>query len=61
MTDARIKGAISTGKGTLDEGVGKVTGNKKLEVKGKLERVQGKAQTSVGDVKARVSEHKDRG
>lgn len=52
MTDARIKGAISSSKGTVNEGVGKLTGNKKLEVKGKLEKGLGKAQTGVGDFNA---------
>jgi uncharacterized protein YjbJ (UPF0337 family) len=50
MTDQHVKGAISTVKGTVREGVGKLTGDRKLETKGKVQKVQGKAQNGLGDV-----------
>ena len=53
MTDQHVKGAISTVKGTVNEGVGKLTGDKKLETKGKVQKVQGKAQDVLGDVEGR--------
>ena len=50
MADQHAKGAVSTVKGTVNEGVGKLTGDKKLETKGKVQKVQGKAQDGLGDV-----------
>ena len=54
MTDQHVKGAVSTVKGTANEGVGKLTGDKKLETKGKVQKVQGKAQDVLGDVEDAV-------
>lgn len=54
MTDQHVKGAISTAKGTVRESVGKLTGDKKLETEGKLQKVQGKAQAGLGDVEDAV-------
>jgi len=54
MTDQHVKGAISSAKGTVNEGVGKLTGDKKLETKGKVQKVQGKAQEGVADVQDAV-------
>ena len=50
MADQHAKGAVSTVKGTVNEGVGKLTGDSKLETKGKVQKVQGKAQGGLGDV-----------
>ena len=50
MGDQHAEGAVSTVKGTVNEGVGKLTGDKKLETKGKVQKVQGKAQDGLGDV-----------
>jgi uncharacterized protein YjbJ (UPF0337 family) len=50
MTDQHVKGAVSTVKGTVNEGVGKLTGDRKLGMKGKVQQVQGKAQGGLGDV-----------
>ena len=55
MTDQHVKGAISSAKGTVKEGVGKLTGDRKLETKGKVQKVQGKAQDGLGDVQDAVS------
>jgi uncharacterized protein YjbJ (UPF0337 family) len=49
MADQRLEGAVNTVKGTVNEGVGKLTGDKKLEAKGKVQKVQGKAQDALGD------------
>lgn len=38
-------------KGTLKEGVGKVTDDKKLEREGKLDQAKGKAKDALADVK----------
>ncbi|MCJ7712357.1 MAG: CsbD family protein [Chloroflexi bacterium] len=57
MADQHVKGAVSTVKGTVNEGVGKLTGDRKQEAKGKVQKVQGKAQDGLGDVQDAV--HKD--
>jgi len=54
MTDQHVKGAVSTVKGTVNEGVGKLTGDKKLETKGQIQKVEGKVQDGLGDVQDAV-------
>jgi len=54
MTDQHVKGAVTTVKGTVNEGVGKLTGDKKLEAKGKVQKVEGKVQDGLGDVQDAV-------
>ena len=54
MADQHAKGAVSTVKGTVNEGVGKLTGDKTQEAKGKVQKVQGKAQGGLGDVQDAV-------
>jgi uncharacterized protein YjbJ (UPF0337 family) len=46
MADQHVKGAVST----VNEGVGRLTGDGKQETKGKAQKVQGKAQDGLGDV-----------
>ena len=54
MTDEGLKGAVSSAKGTVKEGVGKLTGDKKLETKGQIQKVEGKVQDGLGDVQDAV-------
>jgi uncharacterized protein YjbJ (UPF0337 family) len=54
MTDQHVKGAVTTVKGTVNEGVGGLTGDTKLEAKGKVQKVQGKVQGKLGDVQDAV-------
>jgi uncharacterized protein YjbJ (UPF0337 family) len=39
---------------SVTEAAGKLTGNKKTELKGKAEKVEGKVQKAAGDVKEKV-------
>jgi uncharacterized protein YjbJ (UPF0337 family) len=55
MTDQHVKGAVNTVKGTVNEVVGKATGDKKREVKGTVRKVQGKAQDRQRDVQDAIS------
>ena len=57
MSDQHVKGAVSIAKGTVEEVLGKATGDTKLEVKGKAHQVQGKAQDKLGDVQGRGRWH----
>jgi uncharacterized protein YjbJ (UPF0337 family) len=54
MTDEHAKGALSKARGTVEEGLGKVTGDKKTEATGKARQVKGDAQGVLGDVQDAV-------
>ncbi|CAN5282522.1 CsbD family protein [soil metagenome] len=47
----RIEGAAKNIGGQIKEGIGKLTGDSKLETEGKADRVEGKVQNAVGGVK----------
>ena len=47
----RIEGAAKNIGGKIKEGVGKVTGNTKLQAEGKADQVEGKVQNAVGGAK----------
>ncbi len=49
MTDQHVKGAADTVEGTVKEVAGKVTGDRTLEAKGKIQKVEGKLHEGVGD------------
>ena len=51
MDKDRIKGAAHKAKGTLKEAAGKVTGDTKTEVEGKVEKAAGKVQQAAGKLK----------
>lgn len=48
-----MKGRIDQAKGKVKKFAGKVTGNKDLEVKGKLQSAGGKIQACFGDTRKR--------
>lgn len=50
MTDQRIDGAASTLTGKAQETLGKLTGDSKLQLDGKLNEVKGKALDAYGRV-----------
>jgi uncharacterized protein YjbJ (UPF0337 family) len=58
MTDEHTKGAISKATGTLEEGLGTLTGDKERQVHGKAKQVQGDAQEALGDIQVAVAEAK---
>ncbi len=51
MDKEHIKGAAKQARGNVKEAVGKATGDKKLEVDGKLDKVEGAARKAAGDIK----------
>jgi uncharacterized protein YjbJ (UPF0337 family) len=52
MVDSnRVKGSMDKAKGAIKEGVGKVTGNKKLQAKGAADKAKGAVETGVGKAK----------
>jgi uncharacterized protein YjbJ (UPF0337 family) len=51
MNKNQVKGRVKEAKGKGKEVAGKLSGNKKLEQEGKLEKVGGKVEKSYGDLK----------
>jgi len=47
----RVEGAAKNIGGKIKEGVGKMTGDTKLQAEGKADQVEGKVQNTVGGVK----------
>jgi uncharacterized protein YjbJ (UPF0337 family) len=50
-TEDKAQGLFENLKGKIKEAAGIVTGNRELEAKGKGQRLAGKVQEKVGDVK----------
>ena len=50
-TNDKVKGTFHEAKGNAKEMAGKITDNPKLEVKGKVEKIAGKMQKKIGQVK----------
>ncbi len=56
MDKDRIEGAAKQAKGSVKEGLGKVTGDAKTEAEGKAEKTVGKVQNAAGGLKDKVRE-----
>jgi uncharacterized protein YjbJ (UPF0337 family) len=54
----QVKGRVEETMGTIKEAAGKVTGNERLEQKGKLQKVAGKVQAGYGDIKNDIKKDK---
>jgi uncharacterized protein YjbJ (UPF0337 family) len=54
MDKDRIEGASHRVKGTVKEGVGKITGDAKTQAEGAAEKATGKVQNAVGGAKDAV-------
>ncbi len=54
MDNDRIKGAADQAKGAIKQGVGKVTGDQKLQAEGAADKLAGKAESAVGGAKDAV-------
>lgn len=55
MTDQHTKGAISKAQGKVEQGLGRLTGDKQKQFQGVARQVQGDAQGLLGDVQDAVS------
>ena len=60
VTDEHIKGTITKAEGKIEEGLGKLAGNKEQEAHGKIKQVQGDMQKSLGDIQDAVREPKSK-
>ncbi len=56
MDKDRIEGSLDQAKGKIKEGVGKMTGDSKLETEGQADQVSGKVQNTVGGIKDKIRE-----
>lgn len=56
----RVEGAFDQAKGAVKEGIGKMTGDQKLEAEGTTDKVKGKAESAVGGVKDTVRDAADK-
>ena len=54
MTDQGTKGAIKTATGQVEEGLGRLTGDRHEQAKGKVRQVQGSAQHGLGRIQDTV-------
>ena len=59
MDKDRIKGSMDQAKGKIKEGVGKATGDSKLETEGQADQFTGKVQNTIGGLKDKVRESAD--
>jgi uncharacterized protein YjbJ (UPF0337 family) len=54
MDKEHVKGAAKQAEGTIKEAAGKLTGDKSLEMKGKMDKAEGKVRDKAGDVKDEI-------
>jgi uncharacterized protein YjbJ (UPF0337 family) len=59
MTDQHTKGAINKAQGEVEEGLGKLTGDRRQQAKGKARQVQGSAQQGLGHIQDAVRRPKN--
>ena len=52
----QVKGRVKEAEGKIKEAAGKLVGNEKLEAKGKVQKILGKAQAKFGDVKQDIKD-----
>jgi uncharacterized protein YjbJ (UPF0337 family) len=56
MDREHVKGTAEKAKGTIKDTAGKVTGDKKLQSEGKLDKAKGSPHNVAGDIKDAVKE-----
>lgn len=54
----QVKGRVKEAEGTIKEAAGKAVGNDRLQAKGKVQKILGKAQAAFGDVKQDLKDTK---
>ena len=59
MDREHVKGAADKVKGAVKDTAGKITGDKKLQTEGKIDKAKGKAHNVAGDVKDAVRDATD--
>ena len=59
VDENRVEGAWDKVKGNVKEGIGKVTGDEKMEAEGQADQVKGKTESAVGGAKDTVRDATD--
>ena len=59
MDKDRIEGSANQAKGSVKEGIGKATGDSKLQSEGAADKAAGKVQNAVGGIKDSVRDALD--
>jgi uncharacterized protein YjbJ (UPF0337 family) len=59
MDREHVKGAADKVKGSIKDTAGKLTGDKKLQTEGKIDKAKGSAHNVAGDVKDAVRDATD--
>jgi len=57
--EKNVRGTGNDLKGRAKDAVGGLTGDSKMQAEGKLDRLKGKVQNTVGDIQRKVGEKKD--
>ena len=60
VDENRLQGAWDKTKGAVKEGVGKMTGDEKLQGEGMADKAKGKAESAVGGAKDTVRDAADK-
>jgi uncharacterized protein YjbJ (UPF0337 family) len=60
MDKDRVEGMVDQAKGAIKKGVGKVTGDAKLQAEGEADKMKGKAKNAVGGAKDAVRDAVDK-
>jgi uncharacterized protein YjbJ (UPF0337 family) len=58
VNEDQIRGRLKEAEGKAREVAGKMAGDKKLELKGNVQRALGEAQAKFGDIKQKMKESK---
>ena len=59
MDKEHVKGAADKTSGAIKEGIGKATGDKSMEAKGKIDKAKGEARDALGDAKDAMKKDRD--
>jgi len=57
----RVEGAFDQAKGAVKEGLGKLTGDPKIQAEGAADKAKGKVESAVGGAKDAIREAADKG
>ena len=60
VDENRVEGAFDKAKGAIKEGIGKMTGDEKLQGEGMADKTKGKAESAVGGAKDTVRDAADK-
>jgi uncharacterized protein YjbJ (UPF0337 family) len=60
VDENRVKGAWDKAKGAVKEGVGKITGDEKLQADGKVDKAKGKVESAIGGTRDAIRDAADK-